>query len=1062
MKIKFCLLFLLSTFLTGWMVAQNTIDVTGVVHDEDGESIIGASVKVKGTSRGTITDIDGKFRLPDVKAGEILQFSFVGYANIEEKAARQMNVVMRSVTEQLDEVIVTAFGTAKKSAFTGSATVLNSDKIEQKQVTNVMSSLIGEVPGLQIAPSTSPGSTSSILIRGEGSINAANDPLIVLDGMPYDGLWNDINPQDVESVTVLKDAASNALYGARGANGVIIVTTKKGQKGKATVTLNAKWGVNQRSVPDYDRITNPGEYYELYYKALYNYSVGEGNSPAVAHKYANETLFLPSASGGLSYNVYTVPENEYLIGTNGKLNPNATLGRRIYKDGEVYTLYPDDWTDALYRNGLRQEYNLNISGGTDQASVYGSFGYLNDEGIVDASNYERLSGRLRASYQANKWLLFGGNIGLVHSSTKTAYSDGSGLQSSVFSSVANIAPVYPLYVRDRNGDILYDRNGKVYDWGNGLYNDYVRSNNTNDNSIQSLSMDFNESNGNAVNGDAFIDISFLEHFKLTVKGGTSVRESRYDYGANPYYGYSAGTGGSLTKQSTRRTTYNLQQLLNWNRTFGHHNLSALVGHEYYNYRYELLEASKAGAVNYDGNKELNGYLTSPNIPESYNMKYNREGFFLRAMYDYDGRYFAQASFRRDASSRFHPDNRWGNFWSVGGAWIVNKEKWFDVDWVDNLKFKISYGEQGNDQLGTSVSSYYRYVDTYTISNVNGEVSLAFNLKGNKDISWETSRNFNMGVEFDLFKNRLNGSVEFYNRLTGDMLHTFTTPETLGYGYYWKNIGDLRNRGVEVTLSGSPVRTRKIDWSLNLNMTYNKQKITYLPEENKGGTPVDGYYGYKSDDYFIGEGLPLYTWYIPKFAGLTEDGLPQWYRTDSNGERTVTTDYNSATRYITKADVPLYGGFGTSLKLWDFDIAAQFTYSLGGKAYDWEYSTLMTTPVAGATGYALHKDLWNSWSPENPTSTIPVWKYGESTRYAASISDRFLTNSTYLAFQNFQVGYALPKQVVRKMGLQKLRVYVTGDNLCLWSKRKGFDPRLSTGYGSYSPMRTISGGVTLQF
>lgn len=361
MKIRFCLLFLLFALLAGGVVAQNTIDVTGVVHDEDGESIIGATVKVKGTSRGTVTDIDGKFKLPGVKAGEILQISFVGYASIEEKAARQMNIVLHSVAEQLEEVIVTAFGTAKRSAFTGSATVLNSDKLEQKQVTNVMSSLIGEVPGLQIAPSTSPGSTSSILIRGEGSINADNDPLIVLDGMPYDGLWNDINPQDVESVTVLKDAASNALYGARGANGVIIVTTKKGSKGKATVTLNAKWGVNQRSVPDYDRVTNPGEYYELYYKALYNYSVGEGNSPAAAHKWANETLFLPGSNGGLGYNVYTVPENEYLIGTNGKLNPNATLGRRIYKDGEVYTLYPDDWTDALYRNGLRQEFHSSCS-----------------------------------------------------------------------------------------------------------------------------------------------------------------------------------------------------------------------------------------------------------------------------------------------------------------------------------------------------------------------------------------------------------------------------------------------------------------------------------------------------------------------------------------------------------------------------------------------------------------------------------------------------------------------------------------------------------------------------
>lgn len=1059
---RFLLLLVFLSVLIVGMSAQ-VKSVSGVVLSaDDGEPIVGAKVVVKGTKAVTITDINGKFTISDgIGHGKTLMVEYLGMKTVELPLRPNMRIRMESDLKEMDEVIVTSFGTAKRSAFTGSAVVVNSEKIEQKQVSNVMSTLIGEVPGLEIAPTTSPGSTSSILIRGEGSINAENDPLIVLDGMPYDGQWNDINPRDVESVTVLKDAASNALYGARGANGVIIITTKKGQKGQANVTLDAKWGFNQRSTPDYDRITNPGQYYEMYYKALYNSAVSDGQTPAQAHKYANETMFLPASSGGLGYNVYTVPENEYLIGTNGKLNPNATLGRRLYRNGEVYTLYPDNWTDELYTTGLRQEYNFSVSGGTEVAQIYGSFGYLKDEGIVEASAFERFSGRLRASYQAKKWLLFGANLGFAHTVYNTVYDSGSTLEGSAFSSAANMAPIYPLYIRDRRGNIMYDKNGKVYDWGNGVYNEYNRSSLSNSNPIQSLTLDYGEYTGNALNGDAFVDILLPQNFKITINGGTSIREQRGGYAYNPYYGYSTVVGGRLYKSHYRRSSLNLQQLLNWGRHFGHHNVSALLGHEYYNYMYEYLEGSKTGAVNYDDNHELTGFLTTPGDPTSYNIKYNREGYFFRAMYDYNERYFFQGSFRRDASSRFHPDNRWGNFWSVGGAWLISKEKWFKADWINNLKLKISYGEQGNDQLGSTVASYYRYTDTYTVSNVNGEVSLAFSVKGNKEISWETNKNLNIGLEFDMFKNRLNGSIEFYNRLTGDMLHKFTTPETLGYGYYWKNIGDLRNRGVEVMLSGTPIRTRRIDWNLGVNLTYNKQEVTYLPDENKGAVPVEGYYGYKDGDAFIGEGLSLYTWYIPKYAGVAEDGRAQWYYTDEKtGKTGVTTVYNDATRYLIKADRPLYGGFSTSLKVYDFDVAAQFTYSIGGKAYDYEYAALMTSPVASATGYAIHKDMLNAWSPENTSSDIPRWQYGD--QYSAYPSDRFMTNASYLAFQNFSVGYTLPKIITEKVRINKLRVYVTGDNLWLWSKRKGFDPRISSGYGAYSPMRTISAGFNLQF
>lgn len=1055
MKAKFYL-FLFIILAGMHPVFAQDLNVTGTVVDESGEPLLGASVLVKGTQKGQMTDLEGRFHLSNLKASDVLVVSYVGMKKAEVAVKSKMTIKLYPEAEELDEVIVTAFGTAKKSAFTGSATVLNNEKIEQKQVTNVMSSLIGEVTGLQIAPTTSPGSTSDIVIRGEGSINADNDPLIILDGVPYDGGWNNINPSDVESITVLKDAASNALYGARGANGVIIITTKKGAAGKALVTVNAKWGVNQRSTPDYDRITDPGQYYEMYYKALYNYYTDGGSSAATAHRQANETLFKPASSGGLGYNVYTVPNGEYLIGTNGRLNPNATLGRRVYKNGQVYTMLPDDWTDETYQNGFRQEYNVSVSGGNEAAQIYASFGYLNDEGIVDNSAYERYTTRLRASYQAKKWLQVGANVSYIYSDQDWADLDTSAATTNVFSAAANMAPIYPLYVRDENGNFLYDSRGRVYDWGDGVYNTETRPQQISSSPLQELALNYNNYINHSLNGDGYVDISFLKDFKFTFKAGMSMWDTKSDNAFNPYYGYYASLGGVLSKVNERTTTLNLQQLLNWNHSYGKHNVSAMLGHEYYKKTYETMGASKTGAVNFESNRELNGYLASPYIPTSYKTFYNTEGYFFRGMYDYDGRYYAQVSFRRDASSRFHPDNRWGNFWSAGGAWLISKENWFNVDWVDNLKFKISYGEQGNDNIGS-----YRYVDTYVANNVNGELSVAFSIKGNKDITWETNQNFNMGIEFDLFKHRLSGSVEFYNRLTSDMLFTYSVPATLGYSYYYKNIGDLRNRGIEVSLSGSPIRTRNIDWSLNANLTYNNQKVVRLPEDNQDYT-IDGHAGYISGSYFVGEGLPLYTYLIPRYAGLSEDGCAMWY--DKNDQ--PTTDYASACAVsamgLVKTSLPVYGGFGTSLKVYDFDFSAQFTYSIGGKGYDTEYAYLMTNPYPNGTGHSLHKDLLNAWTPENSTSVIPKWQYGNDFVDGTSYSDRFLISNTYVAFQNCQIGYTLPKRISGKFGLSKLRVYATADNICLWSKRKGYDPRLSMGYGSYSPMRTISGGINIQF
>lgn len=1048
MKQKAFLCLLLWIMAWGGAIAQTLSTVQGTVLDDQGNPVVGASVFVKGTNKGASTDAAGAFTLQNVKTGEPVVFAYIGLKTQEVPAAAVMNVKMR--TEQIDEIIVTAFGTAKKSAFTGSATVMSAEKIERKQVTNVLAGLAGEVPGLSVSPSTSPGSTPSMIVRGRGSINADYDPLIILDGIPYNGAWNSINPADVENVTVLKDAASSALYGARGANGVILITTKKGKSGDAKVTFDARWGVNSRQMQDYDRITNPGQYYELHYKALYNSYINDGLTTAEAHQKANTILCANSDSGGLGYQVYAVPEGQYLIGTNGRLNPEATLGNRIYKNGNVYTQRPDDWTDETYQSGFRQEYNLSIAGGSDKAQVYSSFGYLNNEGIVESSQYERISSRLRATYQAKKWLYLSSNISFAHSITNSAYSDTGYVTGSAFTDAMNIAPIYPLYARDGDGNILYDKNGKVYDWGNALYSNYTRPVNTNNNSLNTLHLETDRTIGNNFTGDAFADITLPKGFKVTIKGGAMLRERRTKETLNPYYGYTSD-GGKLTIGHYRTWTYNFQQLLTWSRTVCGHNLDLMAGHENYDYTYETLSAAKSGAVDYNGNTELNGYLKYPFKPTSDISRYNSEGYMFRAMWDYDDRFFAQASYRRDASSNFHPDNRWGNFWSLGGAWILSHEHWFRSKWINMLKIKASYGEVGNDSIGS-----YRYVDTYAISNVDGELSLGFSSKGNKDISWETVTNLNAGIEFELFDQRLNGSVEVYDKMTTDMLLWFTTPSSLGYSGYYKNIGDMRNLGLEVTLNTTPVRMKNFEWQVGLNFSYNNQKVTYLPDSNKTRT-VEGHGGYQSGNYFIGEGLPLNVWYIPKSAGLSEDGRQMWY--DVNGN--PSTVYGENTKlYLIDGTQRVMGGFNTSLSFYGVDISAQFTFGIGGKRFDSEYAQLMTVPFGNSVGYALHKDVLKAWTPENTDTKVARWNYGD--QYETVIADKWLINASYLNFQNFQVGYTLPRKWTRPIGLSRVRLYVTGENLYLWSHRKGYDPRRSAGYGAYSPMRTISGGINIQF
>ena len=1049
--------------------------VTGtVIAEEDGLPVVGASVVVKGTSTGTITDMDGKFTLTGVpSSAKTLMVSFIGMKTVEVPIARTINVVLQSDTKVLDEVMVVAFGTQKKSAFTGAATVVGSEELSKHVTTNVANALVGSTPGLQLrGGSGAPGAgQGSIKIRGIASMYADTEPLIIVDGAPYSASLSNIPQDDIENVTVLKDAASAALYGARGAAGVILVTTKTGKNKKAQVNVDIKVGSNSRAVQDYETINDPGKYYETIYGQYYDYYYyNQGQSVENANANANKTML-----NHLAYNIYTLPEGQNLIGLDGKLNPAAKLGRSYQADnGETYYLINDNWRDAAYSNALRQEYNVSVNGAMDKGAFYASMSYLDEDGIIEYSGYKRLSARIKADYQATKWLKVGANVGYTNSETESNPNLSTSLNSTnLMYYTSMIAPIYPIYVRvlDANGNpvIRTDEHGNPqYDYGVAAtnYPGITRGFMSTGNPLGSNRYNDHTSMGQKLTGTFTADINFTEFLKFNATSTLDWGHTNVSDYQTALYGPKVSVNGEVTKSQSDAIRQNHVQTMTYFDTFGKHNLTVMAGHEYYYTKTTYLDAY------------ANGIFT-PEIPElnasakvqngsSYVSEYNVEGFFGNAQYNYDEKYFASASYRRDASSRFAKENRWGNFWSVGGAWLINHENFMeDVAWVDQLKFKASIGQQGNDNIGN-----WAYTDLYSLTPVsNSQMSASFYRIGNPDITWETTTNFNIGLEFGLFNNRLSGSIDYYNKKTTDLLFWLSVPESAGSRGYYGNIGDIRNSGIELALQGTLVRTKNLDWSVNFNISHNKDEILKLPKAK-----IAELGGFTEDGRWYREGGPLYNRFCAEYAGVNEKGEALYYVDSELGEGVTnrpgknrdmtTTNPNNATKYEQGSSTPAaFGGFGTSLSLYGFDFSVTFDYQLGGEIYDSRYSSLMgNISGSGDAGAAIHKDILKSWSPNNTSSNIPRSMYMD--QYTTATSDRFMTDASYLNFQSFTVGYTFPKKWLQNMGINKLRLYASGENLCFWSARKGLDPRYSfsstESLNVYSPVRTIMGGIQLSF
>ena len=692
---------------------------------------------------------------------------------------------------------------------------------------------------------------------------------------------------------------------------------------------------------------------------------------------------------------------------------------------------------------------------------------MNDEGIIKNSSYERITARLKADYQIKKWLKLGANIGFVHS-TQTANAN---LATSL-SFTSSMAPIYPLYLRqiDENGNVYIptdERGLPLYDLGSSTLG-INRPFNNNYNPIASNNYDKSENKGNQLNGTFTADIQITDFLKANLTSTIIWGHTNATGYANPFFGSKAGVNGSLSKSSTESWRQNHVQTLTYFDNFGKHGVTVMLGHEYYKINSTYLDALAEGGFS-PSILQISAFANKKDA-SGYESAYNVEGFFGNAQYNYDNKYFGSFSYRRDASSRFAKENRWGSFWSVGAAWLINKEAWFKAPWVDELKLKASIGQQGNDNIGN-----WAYTDLYTLSQVSDtEMSASFARLGNPKITWETTTNFNIGTEFSFFKGRLSGSFDFYTKKTTDLLFWLRVPESQGTRGYYSNVGDLRNTGVELTLTGHIFRTKDFDWSVTANLAHNKTEILKLDSTSKnqyGGFSQASDMSYTM--YWYKEGGPLYNGFLPKYAGVNEKGEAlYWVDEDvSDSERTgrpgkklsyTTTDASKASNYETGSLLPkVSGGLSTTVSYKGFDATFSFDYQIGGKVYDMKYAGLMNPLTANSTGgVAIHKDYIKSWSPNNTSSNIPRWQYGDDNSQA---SDRFLTNASYFNFQSFTVGYTFPKNLIPYFS--KIRIYCSGENLGFISARKGLDPRYSydgvTGT-SYSPTRNISGGIQLTF
>lgn len=1145
-------------FFTSGVYAQHTI--TGRVKDSGGGDLPGVSILVKGSQLGTATQNDGTYSLGNVPSGSVLVFSFIGYTTqeIPVEGRSVINVELREDQRQLEEVVVIAYGTAKKKDLTGAVTQLDSKTIEVQSNSTVTRALEGSVPGVQVASiDGQPGLDMGIRLRGAGSTSQnSSNALIVIDGVPAEhaNVLSSLNPKDIESISVLKDAASTAVFGSRGANGVLMITTKKGAKGKTRLTFDGRWGVNYAGALRFDKITDPKDIYEHAWLAIYNsvrYGVAgtpstngtyttnlknENMSHADAAAFASAHLFdYTGSTSSFSRNdlgnwmLYDVPgavytttgsgaqqsatmSGAYLVNTDGKLNPNA---RQLFSGGS----YDDYFLEAR----LRQEYGLTASGGTEKVDYFTSLGYLEDPSYIKGSQFKRYNIRSNVNAQLYDWLKVGANIGYTNRTTQSpatrfGRNPGSAV-ANVFRWINGQNQLISLYARDQDGNIKKNADGSdmVHVAQGDTYSPLGQTsqNLSNADLIKLLEDDKDLRVSNDLNLKGYATVRFLKDFSFTANlSYDKYSEVRTRYG-NAGTGPHVANGGSFGKTYQNVSVLNAQQLLNWNRDFGKHSLTGMLGHEYYQYDLDLLNYNSSyglvdgflGYANFVGR-----YTSGPNgtfsAPGGGIDKTAMESYFGRATYIYDEKYYLEGSVRRDGSSKFkYNSNRWGTFWSVGGGWRLSSEPFLvqHKHWLNDLKLRASYGVIGNQSGIANYSGYqtWNYSATYTQSTAGTGIPDKYNLTQgafvNDGLTWENTNTFDIGIDFSLWK-RVYGTVDWYNKHTVNSVWNQPIPFSKGQTSLVRNSAGLRNRGIEVELNIDVIRKKDLQWSVGLNGTHYRTVLTKAPEgvgsAALGGNWTAGIDGWAVNGgaatgevaFLRGVGKDYYNLYFFKYGGVDSNtGLPMFYHrvTDADhdagrftevsiGGDVKTTNHSLADRYEVGSALPKWiGGFNTSVRYKGFDLSVILAYQLGGKFLSVEYANGLYH--SGKVGAALSAELLgNTWTPENTGAKFPMAFYGNSnytdgaTIGSWRYTDMALFNSSYLNVKNISLGYNLNPQILSKIKASSLRVYASADNVFMFTGHSGFDPRMSlvggleVGAYSYPYMSTVSMGVSLGF
>ncbi len=1042
----------------------------GVVKDSKKEPIIGATIYNNTSKTGITSGIDGSFQI-QVNAGDGLSVSYIGYKPQDITISTQTNIeiLLAESSEQINEVVVVGYGTLKKTSMVGAVNMIGEKDIEARPVTSVANVLTGSTPGMVTTSATGiPGDDPNIRIRGFGTINSSSAPIYVVDGAIHDVSLRGLNPNDIESMSVLKDAAATAIYGSRGANGVIVITTKKGSKDREKFSVNVSQGISFRFIDEYEQVSPQG-YYQLMYEALrnsyyYNSSINmdlatANRLAAVGGTYKNNPYSSIFEELGRQNPFYGIDNNEIINPVTGKINPAAK--RLKWSEQDM------DWFDPMSRVGSRTEVSVSASGGGKKSDYYVSLNYLDDDAWMKKSFTRRFSGRANFNFKPFKWLRFGSNIsGSWVNSYNKSWSGAN--SDNPFFGAQIIGSIYPVYLHDPvTGAHVLDASGnKIYDTGNQVIDGVVYpmrpTQGAGRNIVAETLNDDSQYRRVTFSTRTYAEAEIIKGLKATVSA--NIVYSPYNgnaYRSNTIGVYAPSGRSSRTEKVDFTQTY--QQMLSYNKSFDKHEIDVIAGHESYQYELKQHSSTKTEQV-MSGNDEFSNFTTILSTTTSTS-ELKTEGYFMRANYSYDrGRYTFEASYRRDGTSKFYKDVRWGNFWSVGAGWDIARENFMKkVEWINTLKLRASYGITGNlEGIGN-----YNWQDIYVL-NYNNQTEAGFiqdATAANRLLTWEKQSQVSVALDYALFNGRVRGSVEWYNKENDDLLFSVRQPYSTGVTSQSQNIGCLFNRGWEVDLSVDAIRKKDFRWNIRVNAATVHNEITRMPADNP--ELISG-----TKKYAVGHGI--YDYWVRQWYGVDpRDGAGLYLydpetlwddgncRVMPNGTK-VTTNPNKALYKYSGTSIPdVYGSVQTNFEWKGLGLMLTATYQIGGKGYDTLYTALTST---GTFGQALHKDMLKRWQKPGDVTSIPRMDNAQNSNFNATSTRQLVSNSA-LWLNSIMLYYDLPKKFVKSIGLNSLRVHLNAENLAMVSARQGFNP-FSTFSGvtsyDYSPSRVITLGVNLTF